>query len=407
MLILTLSDVEAGLYGHIDSRVQMGNQQANSSGFLEEYADIRFVDKQQGIESGLAMACRQGDENEASLYQLYFSKKIEGPISSYRLGRFERSDSLGIYTLDGGLLKASNENTAFALYGGKPSRIDDYESIEGEALYGIDFYYSDIDPARQATGSLPGTVTARIGWQRLKNETRETRLSWGLTGYGEISDSVFHDYGFHFSGSYLLDENTTEQLQFRIYGDLAEKDRAQIDYEIFSPQEPYLSFREKYYSAYVNGRQTSLSASYFFSGGSNIQWIAKGRAVVPEQGESGYGLSVGRSSHEYSGADYLSQLDYLLLGDDYTVSWYAEKNFSNSAFSKSRLNIALQHRNEWLNGTNQSAGIEADIEQMLSSSLYLSFSVSKIWNSHADDDYLFGLKLSYHFNESNNWWSDD
>ena len=87
---------DAGLYGRIDVRVQADNLYAESNGFVEELADVTYVDEQHGISSGLSMAFRQGDENEGNLYQLFLEKNL-GQYSSFTLGRMQRADSLGFW----------------------------------------------------------------------------------------------------------------------------------------------------------------------------------------------------------------------------------------------------------------------------------------------------------------------
>ena len=414
-MIFTVGNVQAGFYGHIDTRVQADNRYTGSTGFVEEYADIHFVDPKQGIESGLSLAVRQVtelDESEATLYQLYFAKKLEGLVSSYRLGRLERSDSLGFYTLDGAVLKSAHNDRLFTLYAGKPSRIDDYDSVNGDALYGFDLYFSEIQLPQLSPSIVFDNAFVRCGWQRLEddesgNAGHETRLNWGLSTGGEINSSAIHGFGLDFNGSYLASENNTEQLQFSAYGDLGKKNRVQFDYETFSLNEPYLSFREQFYSLYVRGRQTSFAASFFYSPNGHTQWISKGRSVLREYGENGYGLTLGMQRREYSGTEYVAQLDYLNLEKDTMASLYLETDYSFSAFIKSRLSAVIQNQNKWLSGNNQALGFEADLQQMLRSGLYFTLSLTRVWNSHLDDEYQFGLKLSYRFDDRKKWWSDD
>ncbi len=220
-------------------------------------------------------------------------------------------------------------------------------------------------------------------------------------------NSVFLGFGLVFNGSYLVSEESTEQLQLKLYGDLEKKSRLQIDYETFSLEDPKLSFREQFYSVYVRGRQTSLTASYFFSSSSTTNWSAKGRTVLRERGESGYGLTLGLDLNKYSGTEYLAQVDFLQLDEDSALSIYGETNYSFSPLITSRFSAAIQHQQKWLSGNNQAVAIEADFQQMLSSDLYFTFIVSRVWNSHVDDEYLFGLKLSYRFDDRVKGWSDE
>jgi hypothetical protein len=404
--------VNAGFYGQVDGRVQTDTHFNNSMGFIEEYADIRFVDDANGVESGLSFALRQDDENEANVYQMYFSKKLDGLLSAYKLGRFERADSLGFYTLDGAVLNSNNDDFLLKMYAGNPSRIDDYAVVSGEALYGFDIYFSAIKLPRLSSDILFKTSEARIGWQRLEDEMletkqHETRLNWGLSSSGEITNSIFLNFGIDFNGSYLTSKDSTEQLQFKFYGDLEKNKRLQIDYETFSLDDPELSFREQFYSVYVKGRQTSLAASYFFSSSSTMSWSTRGRTVLREHGENGYGLTLGLDLNKYSGTEYLAQVDFLKLDKDSALSIYGETNYSFSPLITSRFSAAIQHQQKWLSGNNQAVAIEADFQQMIRSDLYFTFFVSRVWNSHVDDEYLFGLKLSYRFDDRAKGWFDE
>jgi hypothetical protein len=408
MSLLTLNSVQAGFYGRLDSRVQAGNRLIDENGFIEEYADFRFVDQQSGVESGVSFALRQGDNNEENLYQLYFEKQLDGLVKSYRIGRMERYDSLGMYTLDGALIKAKNDNVLLNLYAGQPYRVDDYSAIHGDALYGFDLHFSDLNiPALFSSLYFDNTVS-RFGLQQIKDKAEhETRLNLGFTGNGKIHNSGSYDFGIDLNATYLLNEEYAEQVQLKVYSDITEADRVQFDYETFTLTEPALSFTQQFYSVYALGRQSALTGSYYFNQNASTQWIAKARTVLREYGKRGYGLSLASQMHEYTGEEYQLQMDYLQLDQDEFISLYANSNHSFSSLVKSRFGAAIQSQHKWLTGTNQAVGVEANVERMLGSGLYFTFSMSSIWNTHLHDEYQFGLKLSYQFDESNKWWSDE
>ena len=403
MALSTTNNSHSGLYGSIGARIQTDNLFTESEGFIEELVDVTYSDKPRGISSGLSFALRQGDANEGNLYQLYLEKDL-GQNSSFTLGRMQRADGLGFYILDGGSIAIGNENLLFSLYGGIPSRIDDYFSVEADALYGFDLQFMDFGLQKLLQSPAFISVTGRIGWQHLVDDVNEDRLNWGLSSSGEISDSMFKGFGLVFNGTYIIDENYSEDLLISAYTDLKTKSRVQIDYEMYSPDEPYLTFRERFYSVYANGRQSALTGSLLFNSRENVEWIMRGRSVEREFGVTGYGGTAGVTVHKYSGNDYSAQLDYLDLGEDNALSLYMEIDSSLSYKTRVRLSTALQHQEKQLPGSNDTVGIELGLEHMFRSDLFFVLSLSHIWNSRLNDEYVYGMHLSYRFDDRKAWW---
>lgn len=394
---------DAGLYGRIDARVQADNLYADSDGFIEELADVTYVDEQQGLSSGLSMALRQGEENEGDLYQLYLEKNL-GQYSSFTFGRMQRADSLGFYILDGISLITGNDSLMCFFYGGIPRRIDDYTSVEADELYGIDVQFQDLGLHHLLPSTSFIVVQGRIGWQHLVDDAYQNRLNWGLSSTGEISNGVFTGFGLIFNGTYIIDDRYSEDILISAHGDFKTKSRIQIDYERYSPDEPYLTFRERFYSVYTRGRQTALTGSVLFSSGENIEWTLRARTVDRESGANGYGGTAGVAMHKYSGTDYASQLDYLDLDQESALSLYMEVDSSLSYKTRARLGAALQHQEKLLSASNDAAGLELGVEYMLQPDLFFMFSLSHVWNSRLTDEYIYGLHLSYLFDDRLAWW---
>ncbi len=407
LYLFTGNNAQAQFYGHFETRFQADNRLNGTSGFVEEYADIRLIDEQHGIDSALSLSLRQGDDNTANLYQFNFTKHLDGPIASFQLGRLNRADSLGFYSLDGIAAKSLDDNFLLTLYAGKSVRIDDYSSVHGEELYGFDFQFTDLWPDLSLHSISFDSAIARFGLQVLENDDQSTRLNWGFSSTGVVTGNELQKSGLDFNGVYLINDHTSEQVQIKIYHDKDEKNRIQFDYDTFSIDEAYLTIKDQFYSMYLTGRQTVITASYHYHPDEKSQWFTKGRTVIQERGDSGYGLSIGLRFREYSGDEYLGQLDYQLLNDDSFISLYTEKNYSLSPLTRSRFGIAIQNQDKWLDGNRQLTGIDIDLQHMLSSRLYFSFSVAGVWNSHSDDDYLIGLKLSYSFHEPRREWTNE
>lgn len=398
------SHAQAGFYGRIDSRLQVESDRSNSIGFFEEYADIRFVDEQKGVESVASFSFRHDDQHELNIHQLYYVKKMDGPILSYKLGRFERADNLGFYTLDGVALTSKNNNVLSKLYLGKPSRVDGYSAVTGDILYGIDLFSSNIQLPQISPNITFKPSVIRMGWQRLENEwlnerQSEIRFNWGVSSTADVKNHVLNGLGFNFNGSYLTSEGQAEQINFKLYADAEQNRRLQIGYETFTSDKQELSFREQFYSVYVNGRQSSWSGSYFFKTNALTHWEVKARKTVRESGLIGYGLTIGRALDKYSGTGYSTQLDFLNLNQEKALSLYAETDYSFSPLVTSTFGLAIQHKKTWLAGSNHALAVDMNLQKMIRSGLYFSTALTTVLNSNAEDEFILGLKVSYYFDE--------
>jgi hypothetical protein len=405
-MVMLFAEVQAGFYGHVDTRVQADSYFEDSDSFVEEYAELRYVDKANNLEAGMNMALRQAEDNEAEVYQLYVDKKLSVLDSSVKVGRFERADSLGFYSLDGIALSARpNDDYLISLSAGRPQRIDEFHTVKADAVYAIDFRFDDLlRPSGTSHTEYP-RVTTRLGLQRLEDDdVHQTRLNWGLSVRGERDVESRQSYGMDVDAVYLPKDEDFESLRFELFTNPHEKGRIQVDYDAFTLNDPYLTFTDRFYSMYVLGRQTSASLGYFYSLSKQQTLELSGRNVQREQGKSGYGLTMGYRLRNYLGDHYQAQLDYLTLEQDSSVSLYASASKSLSAMTRSHFSAALQRQEKWLTGDNTAIGLQANIERVLSSGLYLTFSGSYIENSSADDDYLFSLNLSYQFEAGTGGW---
>ena len=149
---------------------------------------------------------------------------------------------------------------------------------------------------------------------------------------------------------------------------------------------------------------STLTGSVFFNSRENIEWTVRGRTVDRESGANGYGGTAGVALHKYSGTDYAAQLDYLDLDEDNALSLYMQVDSSLSYKTRARLGTALQHQEKLLSGSNDSAGLELGLEHMLQPDLFFILSLSHIWNSRLNDEYIYGMHLSYRFDDRLAWW---
>lgn len=410
VMVLYASSSSAGFYGRLDSRLQSDSYYDDSDVFFQQYAELHYEDKSRAIESAMNLSLRQdeGAKQQVQLYQLYLEKRDIDSATSYRLGRFERADSLGFYTLDGVVLDSVREGYSLAIYAGQPQQIDEFDDISGDAVYGVEFQFRNLlTPANTRDNEFQRSY-ASIGLQRLdEGGEHETRLDWGLSLRGDIDSAESSAFGLDMNAVYLMSERDFESIGLELFSDIQPDQRVLLDYDSFRLSKPYLSFSERFYSLYALGRQSNLSVIYQLNPAQMHQWQVRARMVRRELGENGYGLTLGYLQRSDSGENYRTQLDYLKLDQDMALSLYGSCHYSISAVTRARFGGALQHQDKWLTGSNDTLAFEARVERFMSSGVYLSVSASRIENSHADDDYLFALNLSYRFEGATTGWSDE
>jgi len=374
----------AGVVGRFDSRVQVDNRYVDDELMLEQRGEITLNNRPQGTRMGLSFALRQRDEEGAAqIYRLFAEKWFPSSGTRLTLGRTERSDSLGFYTLDGVMLDWSAKRLGLHLYAGIPGHIDDYRSIEGGSLHGIELQFRPADPERFLRH-------ARLGWQRFRDGADSDRLSWGLTA------GTRNEVAYRFSGVYAVQEARLEEAAGQIRGDAGRKIGWQIAGQIYQPRRPWLTFRERYYALYALGRQSVVRGALHYRPRDRTEWSLDGRHVAREQGDSGYGLSGGVRVWGGSGWRRELRLTLLRLGDEVTGGAWFQLRKPLGSRSRVRLSTALQYQEKALYGVDRSAGAELDLERMVRADLYLSLFASYLRNSRLEDEYRAGARLTWY-----------
>jgi len=405
--MLAASSAHAGVSGRFETLIEQDNRQFQNESGIEERLDLVYDDLASGLRSGitLALSQRQGEQRE-TLGQLYLEKKLNDKGSLLSLGRLQRSDAFGFYTLDGLLFKQVANRTTLTLYGGVPGRIEKFRSIEGEALYGFDV---KIFVPRFAQYALDG----RFGWQHLKQHHTVDRLNIGWRGVHQQTPTLFSPSMFSLSGSYLINENVWESVQLSAYRDFenvgsiennAPPARLRVDYETYEPGKDELTFKDRFYSLYARGRQSQFKTGYQFRQGQQHTWSISGRRITREFGGNGYGAVATMDYHSDRGWQLTTQLDRLVLVDERISRFYFEAQKSLSSRMRGTLSGVLQQQQKRLTDRSHGAGIEVRLERhvkfnILPSPLWLSVQASTIQNSQLANEYRIAVHLSYHFDD--------
>jgi len=372
------------MVGRFDSRVQVDNRYLEDRLILEQRGEITIHDRSRGMRMGASFAARQWDDRgEIRLNRLFVEKQLPAVGAKLTVGRTEHSDSLGFYTLDGVMLDWPGERLGIRFYTGNPNRIEDYRSLEGGTLHGIELRF------------LPGADSrslrrAWMGWQHHRDETSNDRLNWGMTARTKSAMEYL------FAGVYVFQESRLEDVTGQVRGAAGEKGTWQLSGQIYQPRRPWLSFRERYYSLYARGRQSILRGDYHHRPRRGEEWSLGGRYVAREQGDAGYGLSGGIERWGDSGwrKEFLFVL--LRLGDDLTGSAWLQLDRPVGSRRRISLRSALQYGEKALRGVDQGAGFELDMEQMVRADLYFSLFFSYLWNSRLKDEYRSGVRITWY-----------
>ena len=191
-LLMMFTSAEAGLFGRVDSVGVADNRTGHHSVYIEEQADITYVDEEAGWRLGAALALRLENQNEwgsqGEIYHLYGERRLDGELfSSVKVGRMQRSDALGFYTLDGVQLRGKTKQLGaqgFTLYAGRPGRIDDFQMVEADLLLGGEIQWDNRPLNYRLQNIEIEAVGGRVELQHLRKGASENRINWSVNGDG-------------------------------------------------------------------------------------------------------------------------------------------------------------------------------------------------------------------------------
>ena len=410
IVILIVGPAYGGVSGNLEMLTERDDRLFQNKSRNEQHLNLAYQDPELELRGALSLSLSQReDQNENSLSQLYLEKHLNKRRSLLKLGRMQRSDASGFYILDGLMLKQSNNTTGLTLYAGKPSRIDYFRSIEGKAIYGVDLRatLSRFDHYK---------VDSNIGWQRLEPSNSLGRINIHSRGvYSQSANSVtsrhetpplFSPSAFAFSGSYLLEENHWESIQLSAYRDIALQEetsmRFRAHYEIFTPNEEVITFKDRFYSLYARGYQSQFKAGFQVHSQHTPTYAISGYKVVNKWGDNGYGMSANFEYRGTKGWQCKTQVDRLMLPSEYMNSLYLETRKTLTSMLRGNLSVVLQQQHKRLTGDNQSKGLEARLERRvkfktLPNALWFAAEGYYIQNTRLNNETRLSLRLNYPF----------
>lgn len=392
--------------GVLKSKMQSDKRYTQDSRFFGKVWGSLEVYDNRSWRGGLDFVSRHSDDDrefEGDIYQLYIQKEFKAFSSTVKAGRFQRADSLGYYALDGlnyqyhKKYDEGKSGLSLQFYGGVPRRLEDARSVSGDWLYGIEAQWNKKLSWKSGAITLDN-VFFRGGFQQFSDEEVSTRLSISSSIQGRFPIKYLHSYELSILGTYETSTSTFEDFMANAMLDITEDIRVRTSYELYHPREPYITFREKFYSEYSFGRQDLLRISVNNQVTDYFQYhFGFKRARRSEGNFIGYGGNVGFVWDYWRNLSLAAEIDYLELGEEKSENLYLSSEYTVNADFKAGLNIALANNKKKLYGNNQSTGVELNTQYRINNAVFLKLSGSYIWYSKIEDEYLTALQLSWYF----------
>lgn len=402
--LLPVAGYGGALSGTFETGVQADNREDDEV-YLAHLGYLSYLSDDANLEATIDYLLKT--DNESELNQLYGQFRLPQYDSVATLGRFNRFDNLGYYTLDGIQLVQHQDHRQIQFYGGQPRRTDDTHTLTGDYLYGIEALFTqplDTQPLSDSVDDAPlhwrrptPSVAYRIGLQQLKQGTTASWLNLGASYKNNWDFLASERQEVDFTGSYQFEQDRFEDLLFdsRFYAD--NQNYLQLTYEYYDPDRNSPGFREFFYTSYAIGAQQLAEAAFHHIESDGLTWMVAGRKTSRENSNTnGYGFRASLEAQPWPYVDVLAELDTLTVGDDKIESlWLAG---SNSPDSKTRLSLetGLQFENKSLYGFNRALGFRARYEYMINREFFLTATAQQLLNSRRANEYLLNCYIVYY-----------
>lgn len=367
------------------------------------------------------------------VYQAYLEKSLTGLPLTIRGGRFERSDSLGLYLLDGASANYRFAEMPFSVdvYAGRPTRVDHVRSVDGSLVAGAEGLLK-LTP-NWGTADHQSQINVfdwRMGMQMVQRDQSEQllrsveddpeigdgdefdvdesagsrnliRTSYRLNSTARIAGHLLapdKPMEVSLQGSYSADKNRMENVFIDGWWDPWRRVRIRNYFEAYRPKQPFVTFRDRFYSAYALGEQRIWRGSVQYVQTDRLRYSLGAQYANRDGGYSGNGFNAGFSYQWRPELKFSGEYDFLRLDNgEMANSVYLSMTHALNAKTRYGINLAWRQEDKLLYGSNQARGIENEWQYMLDSSLVLAFKGSYIDNTAIDNEYLGAMQLTYYF----------
>lgn len=441
-------------HGSLRSKVQVDNRYTLKQAhvFGELWGQGFYDDDREDLHGAFDFVTRSGAQPDgggtAKLYQAFVEKGFRDLHTRIKLGRFQRTDNLGFYLVDGGgmFYGPAGGDWSIEAYAGHPTRFDHAIAVEGKFIGGLEgrgrwlpdwglskdmltlnridvrggYQYflrdlsqdpaEDVDLVSPADGGGGVDVGALLGATDLTGALPASFSQASAAGSGDSVQRLYFageaggrlglwrnsDYDLGVLGTYRADRGRFENLLVRGLLDLTDTIRFRGHYEYYHPRDPILTFREKFYSVYAFGEQTFARARIHVAPTEEFNYYLGG-LTSNRQGFDGLGGEFGLNYALTPNFSVLGEFDYLSLGPENATSFYTSAIHTANSRLTLRLNTALRFETKQLYGANRAVGAEIEAFYMLRNDLVLNIAGSYVWYTRILDEYLAAVQLIYYF----------
>jgi hypothetical protein len=391
-------------HGSIRAKLQTDDRYSHDSrAFGETWGQFFYDDDALDLHGAIDAAGRlssQGDGTRGQIYQAFLQKGLAALDLTVKLGRYQRTDNLGFYYLDGLDCRYAPKNSPFSLnvYRGKPGRMEHVRSLQGDLLFGVDGF-GHFEPRWQAD-SFPlslDSLDLRLGYQHFEDKQAAERVNLGATAAGRIAWGEGWKYEAVLSGTYRADQQALENVWLSGQADFGKKLRVRASYEEYRPRNPFPTFRERFYTAYALGEQTLSKLGAHHSPAAGWTYYLGGQYATRAIGDSGQGGYAGLSVTQWPGWALGGEVDYLELGRDNAASLYLNATYTPGARWRVLANAAARVEHKQLYGENRALGGEIEVQYMVQNNLIVMVTGTQIFNTRLRDEHLAAVQAIYYF----------
>jgi len=422
--------------GSIRTKIQTDNRYRPTGGDYtgESWGQLYYDDPELQLKARISVVGRLSTDiyrRKQQFYQAYLEKTFSALPLTVRAGRFEKSDNLGLYLLDG-LVGNYQFNKRFGVevYGGRPLRIDHVVAVHGNFVFGAEGFYKLLP--EWTLGNHWAHINAldvRMGLQAAQRDdsqvTDDSLVIHGVnsnfdaieTATATPSTNAISTYRMNVAthmaghllgedkpmetfikGSYAMDKNQLENAFIDSWWDPIKNLRLRSYYEAYRPKSRFVTFRDRFYSAYALGEQQVWRGSLEHRYNDKIRYSLGAQYAGRDKGGSGFGFNSGISYQLKPGITLTGNLDYLELNTgENAKSLYFSGSHALNAKTRYSINFAFRHEVKALYGENFAKGIETEWQYLLARQIVLGLKASYIDNSNLNNEYLAAAQMTYYF----------
>ena len=420
LLLLSTPSQAANWHGAVLTKLQTDNRYSNNASFFAEaIGRFEFEDKQLGLQSAADVLIRQGNyafNNREDFYRLFIQKTWHALQTTLKAGRFEQTDSMGFYTLNGAsaVWQNAQHDTSIEAYGGMPQRFDDLDSVKGDLVLGVkatllqrpqwhsDWLRLSLDTVDWRLGYqyFAGQDMSRYIPSTQRNTLTATgnKFALGVSIEGQIDGSWAKKYSARLLEVYRVDTHTLEDAQVEGQLDLSKATRVRGTYEYYRPDRfANPTFREQFYSQYGFGKQDLFKLSLHQRWQDAIDYAVGGIYTTRPNGDAGYGFNASVSAKLSRDTKTGVEFDHVQVGKDDVSALYVKNEFFVDSRNSVLLSAALRREDKVLYGENWVKGVETRWNYALQNNIVIGVTANYIWNSTIQNEYLGALQVTYYF----------